>query len=126
MLWFCFYLEPASSSSSSSSSSTTTPMTNPTNNSNSHLSTSSSSSSLAPWPTSAARYVLDLPLLLLANHKFVRYQAPNKAKSVFFVDREYMPLFNCAESPLQLSQFIDPDLPKDILNVLRKFEFQSN
>lgn len=107
--------EPANSASSSAAQ---TPAT-----SSSHLSHSSSSSSLAPWPTSAARYVLDLPLLLLASQKFIRFQPVNKVKPVYYVEREYMSLFNTDTA--QTSQFINPELPKDILQVLKKFEFQS-
>lgn len=74
------------------------------------------------WPSSAARYILDLPLLMLANEKFVRFQPPNKAKSVFICEKEYMSLFNI--DSVQVSQFISPDLPSDLMQVLKKLEFQ--
>jgi hypothetical protein len=96
----------------------------PGNNSTNLTSSSPSTAitSTSSWPASAARYVLDLPLLLLANQKFIKFQSINKVKPVFLVEKEYMPLFN-AES-IQSSQFINPELPKDLLQILKKFEFQ--
>lgn len=77
------------------------------------------------WPASAARYVLDLPLLLLSNQKFVKFQPPNKAKSVYLVEKEYLKLFNLNTNDQTNLQYINPDLPKDILGIFKKFEFQS-
>lgn len=74
------------------------------------------------WPASAARYILDLPLLMLANQKFIRFQAPSKSKAVFICERQFMPLFSL--ETVQNSQFISPDLPDDLMQVLKKFEFQ--
>lgn len=74
------------------------------------------------WPAFAARYILDLPLLLLANQKFIRFQSPNKVKSVYLIEKEYVSLFG-SES-MHTSQFINPELPKDILQIFKKFDFQ--
>lgn len=87
--------------------------------------TSSSSSTLSTtsnWASAAARYILDLPLLMLSNQKFIKFQAPNKVKTVYLVEKEYMCLFNA--DTMESSQFINPDLPKDLFQVLKKFEFQ--
>jgi hypothetical protein len=98
-----------------------------TNSSTSNISNNNSSSSLSSstsWPASAARYILDLPLLFLANQKFIKFQSPNKAKTVYLVEKEHMTLFNSEN--MDLSQFINTDsLPKDLLQILKKFEFQS-
>ena len=74
------------------------------------------------WPASAARYILDLPLLLLASNKFIRFQPPNKVKAVYLVEKEHMSLFS--SETIQSSQFINPELPKDLLQILKKFDFQ--
>lgn len=103
-----------------SSATTPTPSTPNISNNNSSSSLSSSTS----WPASAARYILDLPLLYLANQKFIKFQSPNKAKTVYLVEKEHMTLFNSEN--MDLSQFINTDsLPKDLLQILKKFEFQS-
>ncbi|CAF0746878.1 unnamed protein product [Brachionus calyciflorus] len=75
------------------------------------------------WPGSAARYVLDLPLLLLSNQKFIKFQPPNKTKSVYLVEKDFLKLFNLTDQQSNM-QYINPDLPKDILNIFKKFEFQ--
>jgi hypothetical protein len=79
------------------------------------------------WPASAARFILDLPLLYLQNGKFIKFQAPNKAKSVYLAEHEYMVLFNSFNmSAVDNTQlFINSDLPKDLFQILKKFEFQS-
>lgn len=74
------------------------------------------------WPSAAARYVLDLPLLLLSNQKFVKFQSANKAKSVYLVEKDYLKLFNLNDQSNM--QYINPDLPKDILSIFKKSEFQ--
>lgn len=74
------------------------------------------------WPSAAARYVLDLPLLLLSNQKFVKFQSTNKAKSVYLVEKDYLKLFNLSDQSNM--QYINPDLPKDILSIFKKSEFQ--
>ena len=74
------------------------------------------------WPTLAARYILDLPLLMLANQKFIRFQAPSKSKAVFICEKQFMSLFSM--ETIQNAQFISPDLPDDLMQVLKKFEFQ--
>ncbi len=79
-------------------------------------------SSSSNWPSSAARYILDLPLLMLSNQKFIRFQAPNKAKSVYICEKDYMSLFSI--DTLQASQFINPELPHDLMQILKKLEFQ--
>jgi hypothetical protein len=84
---------------------------------------STSLSSNSNWASAAARYILDLPLLLLSNQKFIKFQAPNKVKTVYLVEKEYMCLFN--SDTMESSQFINPDLPKDLFQVLKKIEFQS-
>jgi hypothetical protein len=76
----------------------------------------------ATWPASAARYILDLPLLLLANNKFIRFQAPSKVKAVYLVEKEHMSLFS--SETIHASQFINTELPKDLLQILKKFDFQ--
>jgi hypothetical protein len=87
-------------------------------------SSSSSLSSSSGWPASAARYILDLPLLYLANQKFVKFQSPNKVKTVYLVEKEYMGLFQSED--MDLSLFVNTDqLPKDMLQILKKFDFQS-
>jgi hypothetical protein len=83
----------------------------------------SSQTSSSAWPASAARYVIDLPLLVLANNKFVRFQSPNKVKTVYIVEKEFITLFNSDNS--LSSQFINNDFPNDLLQILKKFEFQS-
>ena len=83
---------------------------------------SSSSTLNNNWSTAAARYILDLPLLMLANQKFVRFQAPNKAKTVFICEKEYMSLFSV--DTIQSSQFISQEIPVDLIQILKKFEFQ--
>lgn len=75
------------------------------------------------WPASAARFVLELPLLFLANNKFIKFQPPSKTKAVYLVEKEYTSLFNV--DTLQSFQFINSDLPKDLLQILKKFDFQS-
>jgi hypothetical protein len=84
---------------------------------------SSTLSSSLQWPASAAKFILDLPLLFLANSKFIKFQSPNKVKSVYLVEKEHMSLFN--SDNFQSSQFINPDLPKDLFQILKNFEFQS-
>ena len=95
----------------------------PSSATNPAASSASTLASVAQWPASAAKFILDLPLLFLANSKFVRFQPPNKAKSVYLVEKEHTTLFS-ADS-LQSSHFINPDLPKDLFQILKKFEFQS-
>ena len=89
---------------------------------NSANAATNSASSSSTWPASAARYILDLPLLLLANNKFIRFQPPNKVKAVYLVEKEHMSLFS--SDTIQASQFINPELPKDLLQILKKFDFQ--
>ncbi len=78
------------------------------------------------------RYVLDLPLLLLANNKFVRFQAPlnnkNPVKEVYLVDKKYMKLFLNSDSNIrttQLQPFINTDLPESVFQCSKLPEFQS-
>lgn len=68
------------------------------------------------------RFVLDLPLLLLANNKFTRFQAPNKARDVYIVEKDYLKLF-LAES-LPLSQFLSTDLSPKVIQTLKSPEFR--
>ena len=82
-----------------------------------------SASNLSSWPSSAARYILDLPLLMLANQKCVRFQSSGKTRPVYIVEQDYMTLFN-AEN-IDQSQFMNPQLPKDIFETLKRAEFQS-
>ena len=84
--------------------------------------TDNSLSKTSSWPSSAARYILDLPLLLLANKKFVPFQSSNKAKPIYLIEKEYIHLFDSKN--MQTSQFIDPDLPKDILDIFKIPDFQ--
>ena len=69
------------------------------------------------------RYVLDLPLLLLANGKFVRFQAPNKAKDVYIVDKDYMKLF--LSDSLTMAQFVSHELPVHVIQAFKSNEFKS-
>jgi hypothetical protein len=113
--------EPISNSATATPATADSSASNTTNNNNNSSSSLSSSTS---WPASAARYILDLPLLYLANQKFIKFQSPNKAKTVYLVEKEHMTLFNSEN--MDLSQFINTDsLPKDLLQILKKFEFQS-
>ena len=98
------------------------PLTNGHSNGQQQTTTVSTSSS-SNWASAAARYILDLPLLLLSNQKFIKFQQPSKVKTVYLVEKEFMCLFNA--DTMESSHFINPDLPKDLFQVLKKFEFQS-
>lgn len=78
------------------------------------------------------RYILDLPLLLLANNKFIRFQSTfnskNPIKDIYLVDKKYMKLFLNPDISLQatqLQQFVNNDLPESVLKCLKLPEFQS-
>ena len=97
----------------------------PPNNAQNVTSTNNNNSTSllnATWPASAARFILDLPLLLLANNKFIRFSTPSKAKAVYLVEKEHMSLFS--SETIHASQFINPELPKDLLQILKKYDFQ--
>ena len=81
-----------------------------------------SSASSSNWPSSAARFILDLPLLHLSTNKFIRFLPPNKAIPVYLVEKEYLQLFN-ADSIQSKKQFINQNFPKDLLQILKKNEF---
>lgn len=93
-----------------------------------------------------ARYIVDLPLLLLANNKFIRFTSSTSSSPVYIVDKKYFKLFlNNTSSSLSssqssslsssntdltqtfnnLQQFVNADLPEPILQALKFPEFQS-
>jgi hypothetical protein len=78
------------------------------------------------------RYILDLPLLLLGNNKFIRFQSTlnnkNPIKDIYLVDKQYLKLFlnsDVAIQSTQLQQFVNNDLPESVLKCLKLPEFQS-
>jgi hypothetical protein len=83
----------------------------------------------ATWPSSAARNILDLPLLQLSNQKFIRFQSVNKTKPIHLVENDFLILFNNNDinnstSSSSNQMFINPDLPKDLLQIFKKYELQ--
>ena len=79
------------------------------------------------------RFILELPLLLLGNNKFIRFQTSlnNKnqiIKDIYLVDKVYLKLFlnsDVAIQSTQLQQFVNNDLPESVLKCLKLPEFQS-
>ena len=55
--------------------------------------------------------------------KFNQTNAYKNMKQMLDKKKEYMCLFN--SDTMESSQFINPDLPKDLFQVLKKIEFQS-